>query len=184
FVTMGRANGAVVTKTTPVTLSLTGMTPWAPADGVLVDSFAIDTENVVAATSGAPAAGDTKLAAVFDWQKSYTWGTDPSAAKLIGGGDPVWITHATNKIVTDPQGYPWTVGWTADVATLPGVAMQDGSPLTLPSTPTAFTPVDKKLSETFTIDVAGERAAIPDGGRFANEEWSCLLIKNIAVAYG
>jgi cysteine-rich repeat protein len=186
FVTIGRPDGVSTTLTTPVTMSITGMTAWADGDSLWADSYATGTENAVTGNmtaTNAPAAGATSLVnAGIDWKSGYTYDVSGSPPRLVqnAAGDDFYVEHLSTRSAHDDQNNPITLGHLVDVFQGANVNMTDGGSTTISG---AFTHVPSDRVQTLTFDLAQHRALAGDDNHYVLETYDCFRLSTYAVAY-
>jgi cysteine-rich repeat protein len=184
FVTVGRPGVHPITKLKTVTMAMSAMTTWKPADFLLVDSFATDTENVVGEpnpASNPPKVGDTSLNVGINWQDSYGYFAPPMRLEAAEHDD-FWLTHNTSSTINDDTKHAYVALRIADAFTSTTVDMADDSaPVTVSG---AFTAVPTSLSQEITVNIADLRTSISAGKHYTWEDLNCGLLNNVAASYG
>ena len=143
---LGRFDQRTVTRSTPITYAISGMTPWAAGDDIEVVGFSVATETDMQflqsrhSVTGAPSTGDVSLNLTMDWLLHFT-----VAGGLIDSshGDDLSVIHYS------------PTGQIVDILTSSSVTMQDGQPQTITgvfSHVPQSTPLDVHLAATAFVD--------------------------------
>lgn len=190
FVTIGRPDATSTTLTTPVTMTLSGMTAWATTDSLWADSFATGTENALyfnnnpnATLTNGPTVNATSLTNMgVDWKSGYTYDFNGAPPRLVQGsaGDDLFVAHVGASITHDDQNNRITLSRLLDYFQSSSVNMTDGATATVSG---AFTHAALANLQSLTLDVGQFRALAGDNNRFFAEMYQCSRLTNYAVAY-
>jgi cysteine-rich repeat protein len=189
YVALGRAGTVPITHPTPVSVTMSNMTPWAKFGGALfADSFATDTAHefwYATGTLNGPTQGATSLAqTTFDWSSDPD-GQSPVAPRRIdaAAGDDLSIEHVQVVFVSDALGDTNNgfLHQLVDHAAISNVEMTDGAALPVTGT---FSPVPTTQTQNFSFETTSLEAAVGCGGGSDFEAIAFERFASPASAYG
>jgi hypothetical protein len=154
YVSLGHP-GTAITSKTDVVLDLTGMTPWATSDNVVLASYAGGAYRDLLFSwmlTNLPAAGATSTPdTTFDWSTALVVDPGgPARALDAAAGDELTVAHTQTFDAVDTAMNKASLTRIVDRVVLPNVAMQDGGTTKLTG---AFAAVAADHTQDFAVDL-------------------------------
>jgi cysteine-rich repeat protein len=177
-----------VTRATPVTIDLSGLTACHEHDWITVDSINSGT-NVPFDINAVAFAGATAFSLTSDWQSGNGESTfsdflDTSRRSQLltaSRGDDLWVRHSRTTPLDNGmrEHFADTI---VDFFTTNTITITDGSAITIPAVhqPAPASPTPQQLS----VNLAAARMAMRDNGRYRFEEYGCERVANAGASEG